>query len=195
MCVALLVGGNNSTSHLIGNAMLTFIRQPEARAQLLAQPDLIAQATEEVMRYDSPVQATSRIVKETMDFGGETFEAGQGVFVLFGSGNRDEARFSNPTEFDMTRSGQPAPFVCAWAALLSWRVDCPHDRAGRHTGADCSAAEIPNWSTNASIGCRALRFAARTHCRSRLMQCEEKSPPEHALSACAERGQIVRALG
>ena len=103
MCVALLVGGNNSTAHLIGNAILTFARRPEALAQLLAQPDLIGLATEQVMRYDSPVQATSRVVKETMDFQGETFAAGQGIVVLFGSGNRDEAQFSNPTTFEMTR--------------------------------------------------------------------------------------------
>lgn len=103
MCVALLVGGNNSTSHLIGNAILTFIRHPAALEQLLANPELIGPATEEVMRYDSPVQATSRIVKETMDFKGTTFEAGQGIIVLFGSGNRDEAQFENPTKFDMAR--------------------------------------------------------------------------------------------
>jgi cytochrome P450 len=103
MCVALLVGGNNSTAHLIGNAILTFVRQPDALAQLLAQPDLIAPATEEVMRYDSPVQGTSRIVKEAMDFEGETFEAGQSVVVLFGSGNHDESQFPNPTVFEMTR--------------------------------------------------------------------------------------------
>ncbi len=103
MCVALLVGGNNSTSHLIGNAILTFAHQPEALAQLLADPSLIAPATEEVMRYDSPVQATSRVVKETMSFKGETFEAGQGIVVLFGSGNRDETQFTNPTVFEMMR--------------------------------------------------------------------------------------------
>ena len=103
MCVALLVGGNNSTAHLIGNAVLAFARHPDALAQLLAQPELIAPTTEEVMRYDSPVQVTSRVVKEDMEFQGETFEAGQGVLVLFGSGNRDEAQFASPTEFDMTR--------------------------------------------------------------------------------------------
>lgn len=103
MCVALLVGGNNSTAHLIGNAILTFVRHPQALAQLLEQPDLIALATEEVMRYDSPVQATSRVVKEDMEFQGENFEAGQGIVVLFGSGNRDETQFPNPTHFEMTR--------------------------------------------------------------------------------------------
>jgi cytochrome P450 len=103
MCVALLVGGNNSTAHLIGNAVLTLIRHPETLAQLRADPALIRPLTEEVLRYDGPVQATSRVVRETMAFGGQTFEAGQGVVVLFGSGNRDEAQFSDPTRFDPTR--------------------------------------------------------------------------------------------
>ena len=103
MCVALLVGGNNSTAHLIGNAILTLIHHPEALAHLRANPALIRPLTEEVLRYDSPVQATSRVVRETMDYGGQVFEAGQGIVVLFGSGNRDEAQFTDPTTFDPTR--------------------------------------------------------------------------------------------
>ena len=107
MCVALLVGGNNSTAHLIGNAVLTLIRHPDALASLRADPALIAQTTEEVMRYDSPVQATSRVVKERMEFNGDLFEAGQGIVVLFGSANRDEAKFERPTVFDPTRHPNP----------------------------------------------------------------------------------------
>ena len=103
MCVSLLVGGNNSTAHLIGNGILTLVRHPESLAQLLDQPELIGPATEEVMRYDSPVQVTSRVIKEDMVFGGEEFQAGQGVVVIFGSGNRDEAQFAHPDVFDMTR--------------------------------------------------------------------------------------------
>jgi len=103
MCVALLVGGNNSTAHLIGNAILTFIRHPEALEQVRADPELIRTAVEEVMRFESPVQATSRVVKERMEFRGATFEAGQGVVVLFGSGNRDGDQFPDPDRFDITR--------------------------------------------------------------------------------------------
>ena len=103
MCVALLVGGNNSTAHLIGNAVLTLIRHPEALAQILADPALIRPAVEEVMRYESPVQATSRIVKEAMEFKGQQFEAGQGIVVLFGSANRDPEQFAEPDRFDITR--------------------------------------------------------------------------------------------
>ena len=107
MCVALLVGGNNSTAHLIGNAVLTLIRHPDAQQALRADPGLIGQITEEVMRYDSPVQATSRIVKEQMTFKDDVFEAGQGIVVLFGSGNRDEAKFAQPKTFDLTRNPNP----------------------------------------------------------------------------------------
>lgn len=103
MCVALLVGGNNSTAHLIGNAILTLLRQTAALAQLRTDPSLIKSVTEEVLRYESPVQATSRVVKEAMSFKGHDFEAGQGVLVLFGSGNRDPEEFPNPDQFDPAR--------------------------------------------------------------------------------------------
>jgi hypothetical protein len=55
------------------------------------------------MRYESPVQATSRIVKEDMEFGGQQFAAGQGIVVLFGSANRDPEQFPDPDRFDITR--------------------------------------------------------------------------------------------
>ena len=103
MCVALLVGGNNSTAHLIANAILTFIRHPEALARVRADPSLIRTAVEEVLRFESPVQATSRVVKERMAFQGATFEAGQGIVVLFGSANRDGGQFPDPDRFDITR--------------------------------------------------------------------------------------------
>jgi pimeloyl-[acyl-carrier protein] synthase len=123
MCIALLVGGNNSTAHLIGNAILTLARHPEAIAQLRADPGLIRPAIEEVMRYDSPVQATSRVAREPIDVGGQTIEAGQNIYVLFGSANRDEAQFPDPTRFDITRAPNRhltfahGPHFCLGAAV------------------------------------------------------------------------------
>lgn len=103
MVVALLVGGNNSTAHLIGNAVLTLLRHPEALERLKAEPALIRPAIEEVMRYESPVQTTSRVVKERMEFGGQVFEARDNLNVLLGSGNRDEAEFPDPDTFIIDR--------------------------------------------------------------------------------------------
>ncbi len=123
MCIALLVGGNNSTAHLIGNAILTLARHPEALAQLRANPDLIRPTIEEVMRFDSPVQATSRVAREAIAVGGQTIEPGQNIYLLFGSANHDEAQFPNPSHFDITR--QPnrhltfahGPHFCIGAAV------------------------------------------------------------------------------
>ena len=58
MIIALLVGGNNSTAHLIGNSILTLARHPDSLARLRENPELISTAIEEVLRFESPVQAT-----------------------------------------------------------------------------------------------------------------------------------------
>jgi hypothetical protein len=104
MVVAILVGGNNSTAHLIGNVMLTLLRHPEALARLRNDPSLIRPAIEEVMRYESPVQATSRVAKEPIDLAGQTIEPGSNVHVLLASGNRDEAQFPDPDQYIIDRS-------------------------------------------------------------------------------------------
>jgi cytochrome P450 len=104
MVVAILVGGNNSTAHLIGNAILTLLRQPEALARLREDPSLIRPAIEEVMRFESPVQSTSRVAKEAIEIAGQTIEPGSNIHVLLASGNRDEAQFPDPTEYIIDRS-------------------------------------------------------------------------------------------
>ena len=123
MIIALLVGGNNSTAHLIGNAALTLLRHPDALARLRADPELIRPAIEEVLRYESPVQATSRVAREPVELRGRVIAAGQGVSLLFGAANRDEAQFADPDRFDIAR--QPnrhltfahGPHFCLGAAL------------------------------------------------------------------------------
>jgi cytochrome P450 len=103
MIVAILIGGNNSTAHLIGNALLTLLRHPDALARLRAAPELIRPAIEEVLRYESPVQATSRVAKADVEIGGQTIRAGDNVSVLIGSANRDPAAFDDPDEFVIDR--------------------------------------------------------------------------------------------
>lgn len=104
MIVALLVGGNNSTAHLIGNSTLTLLRHPEELERLRAEPDLIRTTIEEVMRFESPVQATSRVVKDAdIEIGGQTLRPGDNVSLLIASANRDAAHFSELDRFDITR--------------------------------------------------------------------------------------------
>lgn len=104
MVVAILVGGNNSTAHLIGNAILTLLRHPDALARLRDDPTLIRPAVEEIMRFESPVQSTSRVAKEPIELAGQTIEPGSNIHVLLASGNRDAAQFPNPGQFQIERS-------------------------------------------------------------------------------------------
>ncbi len=103
MVVALLIGGNNSTAHLIGNSILTLIRHPEDRARLLAEPDLIRTAVEEVMRYESPVMTTSRIALEDMELHGQQIRKGDNVNLMIASANRDPRQFDNPDTYIIDR--------------------------------------------------------------------------------------------
>ncbi len=123
MIIALLVGGNNSTAHLIGNAVLTLARHPEAIERLRSDPGLIGTAVEEVLRFESPVQATSRVARDAIAIGGHTIEPGQNISLLFGSANRDEAQFPEPDRLDIARRPNRhltfahGPHFCLGAAI------------------------------------------------------------------------------
>lgn len=104
MVVALLVGGNNSTAHLIGNAALTLLHRPDVVAQLRDDPALVRTAIEEVLRWESPVQATSRVVRdEPIALAGREMAVGDSVHLLIGSANRDPAQFPNSDIYDPAR--------------------------------------------------------------------------------------------
>src|SRR5690348_7549447 len=103
-CVLLLVAGNETTTNLLGNAILCFDEQPEVYERLRAQPDLIPSAIEEVLRYRSPVQSMFRSATGETDLGGIPTRAGQPVVAWIGSANRDEAQFPDAHVFDITRA-------------------------------------------------------------------------------------------
>jgi len=102
-CILLLVAGNETTTNLIGNGLLALLRHPDQLALLRDDPDLIESAVEELLRYDSPVQATSRFVQEDVAIDGHTVAANQQAIVLLGAANRDPERFSDPDRLDITR--------------------------------------------------------------------------------------------
>jgi cytochrome P450 len=102
-CVLLLVAGNETTRHLIGNAVRCFLEYPEALARLYADPGLLPSAIEEVLRFRSPAQMTGRTATADVQIGTKTIRAGQGVIVLLSAANRDPAEFPNPDCFDITR--------------------------------------------------------------------------------------------
>jgi cytochrome P450 len=102
-CVTLLVAGHETTVNLVANGLLALIRHPDQHALLRADPRLAGPAVEEMLRYDSPVHMTTRLALRRTELAGRTFEAGEGVVLLFGSANRDPAAFPDPERFDITR--------------------------------------------------------------------------------------------
>jgi len=103
-CIILLVAGNETTTHLIGNAVLCFDEYPEVVEQLLAEPALLPDAIEEVLRYRSPLKVMFRAANIDTKIGDQVIPAGQGVMAWIGSANRDEAQFPGAETFDIRRS-------------------------------------------------------------------------------------------
>jgi cytochrome P450 len=103
-CILLLVAGNETTTNLIGNAILCFDEHPEVMEQLRAEPELLPGAIEEVLRYRSPVQFMYRRVAADVTIRDSQLRAGQMVLAWIGSANRDEAQFPDPDSFDIRRT-------------------------------------------------------------------------------------------
>jgi cytochrome P450 len=103
-CVLLLIAGNETTTHLIGNALWCFDDHPEAWAELRTNPALLPDAIEEVLRYRSPVKLMFRVTTQDTRIGDKDIPAGSGVTAWLGSANRDEAQFPNAETFDIHRS-------------------------------------------------------------------------------------------
>ncbi|MGJ4943399.1 cytochrome P450 [Bradyrhizobium sp. HKCCYLS1011] len=104
--IILLFGaGHETTVNLIGNGLLALHRNPDQLALLKARPDLITNAVEEFLRYDSSVQLTGRVALEDIeDLGGRRIPKGEGVLCLLGSANRDPAVYPDrPEQLDITR--------------------------------------------------------------------------------------------
>jgi len=108
MCNLLLVAGFETTVNLISNAVLALLAHPDQWRALCADPEGLApQVVEEVLRWDPPVQRTSRIALEPVELEGHQVREGQQVITLIGAANRDPAAYQDPGTFDITRTGGP----------------------------------------------------------------------------------------
>lgn len=105
--LALLVGGNLTTTDLIGNGVRLFLLNPEQKAKLVSDPSLVPQAVEEILRYEGPVDITGRVLPDDREIGGCPMKRTQSIMVSLRGGNRDPAVFERPDEFDITRKGTP----------------------------------------------------------------------------------------
>ncbi len=100
----LLLAGHETTTNLIGNGTLAFLRNPGEWDRLRAEPGLLDNAVEELLRFDSPVQATVRVPTETVELGGQAIEPGAVVVCGIGAANRDPEVHPDPDRLDIGRS-------------------------------------------------------------------------------------------
>ncbi|OEJ95614.1 cytochrome P450 [Streptomyces thermolilacinus] len=106
-CVLLLNAGHEATVGTTVNGWWTLFRHPEQLAALRSGAVPLSTAVEELLRYDTPLQMFERWVLDDIEIGGVTVERGSEVALLFGSANRDPARFARPDRLDLARTENP----------------------------------------------------------------------------------------
>jgi cytochrome P450 len=103
--ISLLFGaGHETTTNLIGNGLLALHRQHDQWERLKADPSLIPNAVEELLRYDSSVQLTGRVTNAEVEIGGVTLGPSESVVVLLGAANHDPAQYPEPERLDVGRA-------------------------------------------------------------------------------------------
>jgi cytochrome P450 len=102
-CIALLFAGHETTRNLIGNGIYTLLRHPQETAELREKPEMIRSAVEEILRYESPVQFTARVLKEDIEVCGQQIRKGWTVLCMLGAANRDPKQFRDPNQLDLKR--------------------------------------------------------------------------------------------
>ena len=113
--IVTMVGGQETTTNLIGNGMLTLLRHPDRLAQLRDNRAIADTAIEELLRYESPSQHTGRIARSEVVLGGQTIAAGAPVLAVMAAANRDPVRFADPDQLDLVRADN-RHLAFGWAA-------------------------------------------------------------------------------
>jgi cytochrome P450 len=103
LCMLLLIAGHETTRSLIGGSVLALLRHPAELTALAADPSLVEQAVEEVLRYDPPVQAVTRSALRSTEIAGSTIAEGSFVLMFVGAANRDPELCPDPDRFSVQR--------------------------------------------------------------------------------------------
>lgn len=118
----LVIGGSETFPKVLANGLVRLAEHKDQRARLVADPSLVPDAFDEILRYDMPTQLLGRTLRCDVALHGETMRAGQAVVFLYASANRDPREFHDPDRFDVAR--RPA-------RILSFGAGA-HQCLGRH---------------------------------------------------------------
>jgi cytochrome P450 len=158
--IVTMVGGQETTTNLIGNGVLTLLRHPTEMQRLRDDPELIPSAVEELLRYESPSQHTARLAHKDVELGGRKIRKRDAVIVVMGAANRDPERFPDPDRLDLARKDNRhlafgwAAHFCFGAALARIEGQVSFDTILRRMP-HLALQQVPlNWRTN--LGLRGL---------------------------------------
>jgi cytochrome P450 len=158
--IVTMVGGQETTTNLIGNGVLTLLRHPDQLAQLKADLAKLPSAIEEMLRFEPPSQHTARLAPEDTELGGKLIRKRQAVIAVMAAGNRDPERFRDPDRFDIARQDNRhlsfgwAAHFCFGAALARIEGQVAFEAMLRRLGNWVLAPGPLSWRTN--LGLRGL---------------------------------------
>lgn len=155
-----MVGGQETTTNLIANGLLTLMRNPGERERLRTDASLLPSAVEELLRYESPSQYTARLAPEAIVLGGKQIKKRQGLVAVMGAANRDPERFEDPDRLDLSRPDNRhvafgwGPHFCFGAALARIEGQVAFGTILRRLGNIALDQQELTWRTN--LGLRGL---------------------------------------
>ena len=156
MCVLLLVAAHENTTNVIGTGMLTLLLHPEQLELLRNDERLILQAVEELLRYVSPVQRTTRVASENVTIREKKIGRGDIVEAVLAAANRDPDVFRFPEKFDVTRTTNPhvafgrGIHFCLGAPLARLELNVAFEKL-LNTFSNPNLAVEPEWKLGTSV--------------------------------------------
>jgi cytochrome P450 len=159
--ILMLFAGHETTTNLIGNGMLALLRAPAELARLLEQPALATSAVEEILRYDGPSGAMTRVAREDVAIDGVKIARGDRLFLMINAANRDPRQFEDADRFDVTRD--PNRHV-AFGAGIHFCVGAPLARLEAQIAVPALLSALPDLAlaTNAPSWLDSLVFRGVT---------------------------------
>jgi cytochrome P450 len=155
--LGLLTAGHETTTNLIGSAILSLINNPDEKAILLSGGTEIEKAVDEFLRYEPPEQMMGRVATQDIEVGGKLVREGEAVLVLTGAVNRDPRVFADPDRLDLRRTNNPHlsfgfdRHSCFGAQLAKLEAQIAIELVlRRHPEIQLSGQEPPRWIRNAS---------------------------------------------
>jgi cytochrome P450 len=150
-CVLLLFAGHETTANLLGSGLYRLLTNSDQLARLRAQPELIASAVEEFLRFDPPVAGTLRVCGEDCELSGRTIRTGDMIAAMIAAANRDPQRFTDPEILQIERSpnrhlsyGYGIHF-CLGAPLARLEAQITYERLLRRFRRLQVLDETPSW--------------------------------------------------